>query len=377
MKKIAFIVLALALAMSFVLPAMAEGAIKIGVIGPLTGPAAVYGTAVANAAKIAADEINAANPDGLQVEILTADDEHDPEKAINAYNNLLDNGVQMIDGTVTTAPCLAVSTQAFEDRVFMLTPSASSADVPAGKDNVYQVCFTDPNQGSASAQYIVDNAIGVKAAVIYNNADAYSTGIFQTFKAKADELGLEIVSVTTFTDDTTDFSVQVNAAKDAGADVVFLPIYYTPASMILSYANSIEYKPIFFGVDGMDGILSLEGFDTALAEGVLLLTPFSADAEDELTQNFVAKYQQLHNEIPNQFAADSYDAVYALYDAAVAAGITPETTVEDACEMLIAQFKTLNVKGLTGDMTWNEDGTVSKTPMAVVIENGVYVSYAK
>lgn len=377
MKKIASIVLALALAMSFVLPAMAEGAIKIGVIGPLTGPAAVYGTAVANAAKIAADEINAANPDGLQVEILTADDEHDPEKAINAYNNLLDNGVQMIDGTVTTAPCLAVSTQAFEDRVFMLTPSASSADVPAGKDNVYQVCFTDPNQGSASAQYIVDNAIGVKAAVIYNNADAYSTGIFQTFKAKADELGLEIVSVTTFTDDTTDFSVQVNAAKDAGADVVFLPIYYTPSSMILSYANSIEYKPIFFGVDGMDGILSLEGFDTALAEGVLLLTPFSADAEDELTKSFVAKYQELYNEIPNQFAADSYDAVYALYDAAVAAGITPETSVEEACEMLIPQFKTLNVKGLTGDMTWNEDGTVSKTPMAVVIENGVYVSYAK
>ena len=156
MKKLASVVLALMLAMSLALPVMAEGAIKIGVIGPLTGPAAVYGTAVANAAKIAADEINAANPDGLQVEILTADDEHDPEKAINAYNNLLDNGVQMIDGTVTTAPCLAVSTQAFEDRVFMLTPSASNADVPAGKDNVYQVCFSDPNQGSASARYIVD-----------------------------------------------------------------------------------------------------------------------------------------------------------------------------------------------------------------------------
>ena len=183
--------------------------------------------------------------------------------------------------------------------------------------------------------------------------------------------------MSTFTDDTTDFSVQVNAAKDAGADVVFLPIYYTPASMILAYANSIEYKPVFFGVDGMDGILSMEGFDTALAEGVLLLTPFSADAEDELTKSFVTKYQELYKEIPNQFAADSYDAVYALYNASVAAGITPETSVEEACEMLIAQFKTLNVKGLTGDMTWNEDGTVSKTPMAVVIKDGVYVSYGK
>ena len=355
----------------------AAGTIKIGVQGPMTGPAAVYGNAVANAAKIAAEEINAANPDGLQVEILVADDEHDAEKAINAYNSLLDAGAQMMAGTVTTGPCLAVSTQAYEDRVFMLTPSASNADVPAGKDNVFQICFTDPNQGSASAQYIFEKKIGEKVAVIYNNADSYSTGIYQTFEAKANELGLEIVSVTTFTDDTTDFSVQVNAAKDAGADVVFMPIYYTPASQILTYANSIEYAPVFFGVDGMDGILSMEGFDPALAEGVLLLTPFSADAEDDLTKNFVSTYVAKHGETPNQFAADAYDAVYALYNASVAAGITGDTTAEEACEMLIEQFKTLNVKGLTGDMTWNDDGTVEKTPMAVVIKDGVYVSYGK
>ncbi|MBQ7685507.1 MAG: ABC transporter substrate-binding protein, partial [Bacteroidaceae bacterium] len=199
------------------------------------------------------------------------------EKAINAFNDVLDWGAQMIAGTVTTSPCIAVGAQAFEDRVFMLTPSASSVDVIADKDNVYQVCFTDPAQGAASADYISGHKLATKVAVIYNNADAYSTGIYQTFEGAAAEKGLELVYIGTFTDDTTDFSVQVTGAKEAGAELVFLPIYYTPASMILQQAKNMDYAPIFFGVDGLDGILSIEGFDTSLAEGVMLLTPFSAD----------------------------------------------------------------------------------------------------
>lgn len=165
-----------------------------------------------------------------------------------------------------------------------ITPSASSLEVIANKDNAYQVCFTDPAQGSAPAEYIFNKKVGEKVAIIYNNADTYSTGIYQTFESKAAELGLNIVSVTTFTNDTTDFSVQVTEAKNAGADVVFLPIYYTPASQILNAANTMGYKPVFFGVDGMDGILTMPGFDVALAEDVMLLTPFSADAPDELTR---------------------------------------------------------------------------------------------
>ena len=223
---------ALAAVMTLTAPlALAEGAVKIGLIGPLTGAAAIYGNAVANGAQIAVDELNAKG--GLQFELNAQDDEHDPEKSINAYNNLLDWGAQMVLGCVTTNPCIAVGAQAYEDRVFMLTPSASSVDVTADKDNVYQVCFTDPAQGTASAEYISGHKLASKVAVIYNNADAYSTGIYQTFDAKAKELGLEIVAVSTFTDETTDFSVQVTAAKEAGAELVFLPIYYTPASMIL------------------------------------------------------------------------------------------------------------------------------------------------
>ena len=371
MKKLVSVVLTLMLAMSFVMPAMAEDTIKIGVIGPLTGGAAIYGTAVANAAKIAADEINALG--GLQLEIDAQDDEHDPEKSINAYNTTLDNGSLLIVGTVTSGPCAAVASQAYEERIFMLTPSASSVDVIADKDNVYQVCFTDPAQGAASADYISGKGLAKKVAVIYNNGDVYSTGIYETFKTKAAEVGLEIVAVSEFTDDTTDFSVQVTEAKNAGAELVFLPIYYTPASMILTQAAAIDYKPIFFGVDGMDGILTMEGFDASLAEGVMLLTPFSADAQDEKTQNFVKKYVELHNDIPNQFAADAYDAVYAVYEAMIAGGVTADMSPEEVCEIMIEQMQQLTIDGLTGTMTWAATGEVSKTPTAVKIENGAYV----
>ena len=371
MKKLVAIVLTLALAMSFAIPAMAADTIKIGVIGPLTGGAAIYGNAVANAAKIAADEINALG--GMQLEIDAQDDEHDPEKSINAYNTTLDNGSLLIVGTVTSGPCAAVASQAYEERIFMLTPSASSVDVIADKDNVYQVCFTDPAQGAASADYIAGKGLAKKVAVIYNNGDVYSTGIYQTFEAKAAEVGLEIVAVSTFTDDTTDFSVQVTEAKNAGAELVFLPIYYTPASMILTQAAAVDFKPIFFGVDGMDGILTMEGFDASLAEGVLLLTPFSADAKDEKTQNFVKKYTELYGDIPNQFAADAYDAVYAVYEAMIAGGVTADMSPEEVCEIMIEQMQQLTIEGLTGTMTWAATGEVSKTPTAVKIENGVYV----
>ena len=374
-RKLAAAVLALALVLCMGTAAMAEDTIKIGLIGPQTGGAAVYGMAVARAAQIAVDEINAQG--SVQIALDVQDDEHDAEKSINAYNAVLDNGAQMILGSVTTTPCIAVAAQAYEDRVFMLTPSASSPAVIEGKDNMYQVCFTDPAQGAASADYIFQNKLGEKIGVIYNNGDVYSTGIYQTFETKAAELGLEIVKVSTFTDDTTDFSVQVTDMKNAGADVVFLPIYYTPASLILTESSKQEFAPVFFGGDGMDGILTVEGFDVSLAEGVMLLTPFSADAEDEKTKSFVAKYQELYGEVPNQFAADAYDGIYALYAAAVAGGITADTSVEDACEILIEQFQQLTVEGLTGTMTWSATGEVTKTPTAVVIKDGVYVGAGK
>ena len=371
-KTLRILCLVIAVILCMATAAAEDLTLTIAHIGPQTGGAAVYGLATYRGAQIAADEITAKD-NGIKVVLLNEDDTHDAEKAVNAYNNVMENGAQMIVGTTTTAPCIAVGAKAYEERVFMLTPSASSTDVTADKDNVYQLCFTDPNQGSASAAVIKERNLGTKIAVIYNNADAYSTGIYQTFVEKAAELGLEIVSTTTFTDETTDYSVQVADAQNKGADLVFLPIYYTPASQILIAANSIGYAPAFFGVDGMDGILAIEGFDTSLAEGVMLLTPFVADAKDELTVNFVTKYQELYNEIPNQFAADAYDCVYALVEAAQKAGVQSGDAAEDICDGMIQAMQELEITGLTGTMRWSANGEVDKVPTAMVIKDGAYV----
>ena len=374
-KAIVAMILALVMVVGLCAAAMAEDEpLKIGVIGPFTGGAAIYGNACKYGAEVAAAEINALG--GMQIKLLEEDDEHDAEKSKNAYNKVMEDGAQMIAGTTTTKPCIEVGAVANEERVFMLTPSASSVDVIDGKDNVFQVCFTDPNQGTASAQFIAEHKLATKIAIIYNNSDPYSMGIYETFKAEAANLSLEIVSEQAFKDGEVDFSVQVNDAKANGAELVFLPIYYEPASLILATAKSIDYAPVFFGVDGMDGILTLEGFDTSLAEGVFMLTPFSADAEDERTQTFVASYKELTGEIPNQFAADCYDAVYALYNASVNAGIDGTTAYDEACEKLIEQFTgDFQIEGLTGSMSWDESGAVTKTPRAVVIENGAYVGF--
>ena len=353
------------------------GVFKIGGIGPLTGAAAIYGQAVKNGGEIAVDEINAAGGiNGAKIEFKFEDDVSDGETSVNAYNNLLDWGMQVLAGPVTTGPSISVAAKVNEDRVFMLTPSASSPDVTSGKDNVFQMCFTDPNQGTGSATYIASNLPDSKIAIIYQNDDAYSQGIRDTFVSEGSAKGLDVVYEGTFTKDTmTDFSVQLTGAQAAGADLVFLPIYYQPASVILTQANAMGYDPLFFGVDGMDGILTLDNFDLSLAEGVMVLTPFSADAQDERTQSFVKEYVERYGETPNQFAADEYDVIYALKQALEESGCTPDMSAEEICDALMNAFSTMTFDGLTGTgMTWNAEGEVSKMPSAVVIKDGVYVS---
>lgn len=353
------------------------GVFKFGGVGPLTGAAAIYGQAVKNGGQIAVDEINAAGGiNGAMIEYKFEDDVSDGETSVNAYNNLYDWGMQVLAGPVTTGPSISVSAKVNEDRVFMLTPSASSPDVTSGKDNVFQMCFTDPNQGTGSATYITANMPESKIAIIYQNDDAYSQGIRDNFVSQGSANGLEVVYEGTFTKDTmTDFSVQLTGAQAAGADLVFLPIYYQPASVILTQANAMGYAPLFFGVDGMDGILTLDNFDLSLAEGVMVLTPFSADAQDERTQNFVSEYVERYGETPNQFAADEYDVIYALKQALEESGCTPDMSAEEICDALVNAFSTMTFDGLTGTgMTWNAEGEVSKMPAAVVIKDGVYVS---
>ena len=350
----------------------------IGGIGPTTGATAIYGTAVKNGAQIAVDEINAAGGiNGKQIEYRFEDDQNDAEKSVNAYNTLKDWGMQMLVGTTTTAPCIAVAGKTASDNMFQITPSASApAVLSSGNGNIFQVCFTDPNQGIASAQYIAENKLAKKVGIIYDSSDVYSSGIEEKFEAEAKDKGLQIVSKAAFTADSkTDFGTQLQKAKDAGADLLFLPIYYQEASIILKQADTMGYKPKFFGVDGMDGILTVENFDTKLAEGVMLLTPFAADAKDKAVQNFVKTYKEKYEDTPNQFAADSYDAVYALKAAIEESKATPDMSASDMCDALKGAMPKVKMKGLTGGedgLTWNESGEVTKSPKAVIIKNGAY-----
>ncbi len=360
---------------------------KIGAIGPATGAAAIYGSAVKYGAQVAVDEINEAGGiNGYQIEYNFQDDVHDAEKSVNAYNTLKDWGMQMLLGTVTTAPCLSVADKTVQDNMFQITPSASSPDVLIG-DNIFQVCFTDPNQGAKSAEYIAENKLGTKVGIIYNTQDVYSTGIRDKFLATAKEKNLEVLEDDmSFTESSkTDFTAQLGKAKAAGADLIFLPIYYQEASIILKQANDMDYHPTFFGVDGMDGILTLEGFDTSLAEGVMLLTPFAADSEDEAVQNFVSKYTALdavqkqpeEARIPNQFAADAYDGMYAIKAAAEKAGVTPDMDASAICDAMKIAMTEINIQGITGGedgLKWEATGEVNKDPKAVVIKDGAYQS---
>ena len=354
--------------------ASSDKVFKIGGIGPVTGAAAVYGLAVKNGAQIAVDEINAdGGINGYQIEFNFQDDEHDAEKSVNAYNTLKDWGMQVLMGTVTSAPCVAVADKTNADNMFQITPSGSSVEC-AQNPNVFRVCFSDPDQGAASATYIAENKLAEKIAVIYDSSDVYSSGIYEKFAADAANQGLEIVDAEAFTADSNkDFSTQLQKAKDAGADLVFLPIYYTEASLILKQADTMGYAPKFFGCDGMDGILQVENFDTKLAEGLMLLTPFAADAQDELTQKFVTSYKENYGETPIQFAADAYDAIYAIKAAMEEADITPETSVSDTCDKMKEAMLKIKVNGLTGeDMTWTEDGEPHKAPKAVKVVDGAY-----
>ena len=350
----------------------------IGGIGPTTGATAIYGTAVKNGAQIAVDEINAAGGiNGKQIEYRFEDDQNDAEKAVNAYNTLKDWGMQMLVGTTTTAPCIAVAGKTASDNLFQITPSASAPSVlSSGNGNIFQVCFTDPNQGIASAQYIAENKLAKKIGIIYDSSDVYSSGIEEKFEAEAKDKGLQIVSKAAFTADSkTDFGTQLQKAKDAGADLLFLPIYYQEASIILKQADTMGYKPKFFGVDGMDGILTVENFDTKLAEGVMLLTPFAADAKVKTVQNFVKTYKEKYKDTPNQFAADSYDAVYALKAAIEESKATTDMSASDMCDALKGAMTKIKMQGLTGGkdgLTWNESGEVTKSPKAVIIKNGAY-----
>ena len=348
---------------------------RIGGIGPTSGPAALFGQSVENGALVAVEEINAAGGiNGFPIEFNFQDDQHNAEISVNAYNALMDWGMQILLGTVTSTPAIAVSQEAYRDNLFMLTPSAT-AIAAIGVPNAFRVCFSDPDQGRASADFMSKEMPTYNVGILYDSSCAFSSGIFETFYAEAEARGLNIVSVEAFTEaSNTDFSVQLQLASDASVDVLFLPIYYQEASLIFHQAREIGFAPVFFGVDGMDGILGVEGFDTSLAEGVKFLAPFAPTAEDEATQNFVKAYAEMHaGAVPLQFAANAYDGMFIIKAAIEHAGLTPDMSVEEIGNALMQAMLEITVNGVTlQDATWGPDGEPDKEPMVIQIRGGQY-----
>lgn len=353
-------------------------AIKIGLSGPFTGDNAVYGNAVKWGMEVAVEEINAKAEaeGGLKIEFMAEDDASDNEKAANAYAALMDWDMQIFAGAVTTGPCLAIAPKTVTDNIFMMTPSGSNEDIPKAGSNVFQMCFTDPNQGAASAQLINSQQLGTKVGILYDSTTDYSNGIKKSFEDAAEGMNFEIAAVTSFDANAVDYKTQLQQLQSAGCDLVFMPIYAVQAVTVLTNANEMGYKPVFLGCDGMDGVLTQENFDTSLAEGLIMMTPYAADNADPVNKAFVEKYtKKSGGELPNQFAADGYDVIYAIYEGCVAKGITGKTSNADTCAALVEYFATASFDGLTGtNMTWDATGMVSKVPAAVEVVDGKYVS---
>ena len=346
----------------------------IGVSGPLTGAAAVYGVAVKNSAQMAVDEINAAGGlNGIKFRLEAMDDVHDATKVAANYSALLEKGMQLSLGTVTTAPGLEFTNLSAEDNVFFLTPSASGDDIPAN-DNGYQMCFADSNQGTVAAKYVNENYTGKTIGIFYKSDDNYSKGIYDQFKASLDASFTPVE--TSFSDaNATDFNSQIDQLKDC--ELVFMPIYYTPASIFMTQAKGIvRADAVYYGCDGFDGLES--AFDiTTISQEVIMLSHFNSKATDGAAKEFIDKYTTAYGtDTLNQFGASAYDCVYALFGAmekAVSEGKEIPVTISasDLCEILKEQFNGgyTYENGVTGDsITWQETGYVSKEAVQYVIK---------
>lgn len=337
----------------------------IGFSGPLTGPAAVYGTAVQNSAQMAVDEINAAGGlNGVKFKLLATDDTHDATKVAANYASMLEGGMQVSLGTVTTAPGLEFTNLSAEDNVFFITPSASGDDIPK-KDNGFQMCFADGNQGKVAADYV--NSTGLKKiGIFYKSDDAYSNGIFKQFKENLDS-SIETVEAVFTAANETDFSAQITTLKDC--EFIFMPIYYTPASIFMTQAkDTVAADAIYYGCDGFDGLAGQFEDFSVIPQEVSMLSHFDSNAIEGAASDFIKKYtDKFGTDTLNQFGASAYDCVYAIYNAmkaAIDSGKEIDVTISasDLCDILKAQFTgDFSYSGVTGNnITWEDNGYVSK-----------------
>lgn len=379
MKK--FIALALAVVMMLTMAACSGGSsdetIKVGVIGCFTGDVASYGNATLNGVRLYVEELNAAGGiDGKKVELVEYDDKGDATEAVNAYNKLVsaDNVVAII-GSVTSTPTIAVSQASEADGIPIITATATHLDVTAYGGNMFRACFIDDLQAKTMVNVAVAN--GVKtAAVIYNNSDSYSTGLYDSFVKYCGENGIEVVAAESYGKDATDFSAQLTNISAKSPEVIFAPDYYNVVYLVLKQAREMGIDVPFYGVDGSDGVLGIEGADPAYLEGLLFCNHYTTADESEIVQNFLKNYKEKYNEDPASFAALGYDSALIICNAIEKAGVSEASP--EAYAAIIEAIRASETDGVTGHITYeNEDGTPSKPTKVIKVEGGEYKFYGE
>ena len=349
-----------------------DGTITLGMIGPLTGSVAVYGTHIENGVKLAIEEINAAGgvtlSDGAhQLAVETKDDQGDATECVNAMNALISDGIQLVVGSATSGCTSAITSIANSEGVVMITPSGTADSLTTAMDYVFRTCFRDSFQGELAAQYALDEGY-TKVGVVYCSADTYSAGLRDAFIAACADRGLDVVaeeSVATMTE--VDYTNQFNKMVAAGAELVFTPFYYdVMGPYLVPQARSAGFTGVLLGGDGVDSTETTipDGADLSVYNDVYFVNHYSTElATSDVSKNFIESYEAKYGETPNNFDALAYDAVYVYKAAMEACGASDAASVQAALADTSAAYDST-----CGTFSFDETGTP--------IKNGVLMGYS-
>jgi len=342
--------------------------ITIGVMGPLTGGAAVYGNAVVNGAMLYIDQVNAAGGiNGKQIKAIKMDEKGDATEAVNVYTKMLDEGITGLIGDVTTGPTLAVVAESQEANMPMVTGSATAeavtydAETDTVFSNVFRTTFTDPYQGQRMADFAWEVMGKKTAAVLYASGNDYAEGLYKNFVDQFTANGGTVVAEEAYVEGDADFNAQLTNIKGKNPEVVFLPNYYQDNGMILGQARGLGIDVPFIGGDGWDGIVTTSERYAEAAElaGCYFCANYAPGADAEFESSYEKAYGEAY---PNGFAPLGYDAAVALLygiEKAEAAGL--EAGSDEYKQAVIDGIKNGEIKGVTGTFTFDEHNNPVKS----------------
>lgn len=364
------IILVLVFGIGMIAPtAVAEDIIKIGGIATLSGPYALYGQAVKKGVDLYISQLNEqGGVNGKKVEVVWEDDRGEANDGVLAFEKLVQNdGVQAILGAVLTGVTKAVAEYAADIGIPMITASSTAYDITTDRPSVFRTCFLDPFQAVQLARYIKDEGLS-KVAVMYDNGNEYSKGLYEAFMKEAETLALQVVATESAASGDVDFKTQLTNIKNAAPEVVFLPYYGAEASLILTQAAEIGLEVRFLGADGISDIVDAIA-DKALLKNMTYSDHFSTQADSEMAKNFVEAFKAAYGEEPSvSFSATGYDAALVLTEA------FRQGSGEYAD--VVAAIRATNVDAVSGRITFDDHNDPIKSAFMMTFDeqgNKVFV----